>query len=138
MNTLIMLISMIISGLLSSMNIWAVTIDDMRLSMNDVYMISLMTSWMFFIMGILMSHMQYTLYGAIGIVISIYCIRIQAFITEKEFVKGMIVHHSMAVTMSERLQQKGIQNSELNQLVKTIVRTQTQEINQMKALEQKV
>ena len=44
---------MMASGLLSTMNVWVDKIDDIRFSLNDVYMTLLMTGWMFFFMGVL-------------------------------------------------------------------------------------
>jgi hypothetical protein len=41
-----MSIIMLFSGLLSTMNIWVNDISDIRLSLNDLYMIGLMTGWM--------------------------------------------------------------------------------------------
>ena len=43
---------MIIAGLLSTMNIWVDKYQDIRYSMNDVYMILLMAGWMLFFMGL--------------------------------------------------------------------------------------
>ena len=49
----IMFVIMILSGLLSTMNVWVDKIDDIRFSINDVYMILLMTGWMFLFMGLI-------------------------------------------------------------------------------------
>ena len=43
---------MILSGLLSTMNIWVDKLDDVRISVNDAYMTLLMTGWMFLFMGL--------------------------------------------------------------------------------------
>jgi len=51
-HNLVMFIIMILSGALSTMNMWVDKYDDIRFSLNDVYMIGLMTGWMFFFMGI--------------------------------------------------------------------------------------
>ena len=48
----VMFFIMILSGLLSSMNVWANDYYDMRFSINDLYMTLLMTGWMFLFMGI--------------------------------------------------------------------------------------
>ena len=40
---IVMFFIMILSGLFSTMNVWADKYDDMRLSINDAYMILLMT-----------------------------------------------------------------------------------------------
>ena len=47
----IMFFIMILSGLLSTMNMWVDKYENIRFSMNDVYMIMLMTGWMFFLWG---------------------------------------------------------------------------------------
>jgi hypothetical protein len=44
---------MILSGLLTTMNVWVDKVDDIRFSINDAYMILLMSGWMFFIMGMI-------------------------------------------------------------------------------------
>ena len=45
----VMFFIMILSGLLSTMNIWVDKVDDIRFSVNDAYMILLMTGWMFYL-----------------------------------------------------------------------------------------
>ena len=42
----VMFIIMIVSGLLSTMNVWVDKIEDIRFSLNDLYMTLLMTGWM--------------------------------------------------------------------------------------------
>ena len=42
----VMFFIMILAGLLSTMNMWADKIDDVRFSLNDFYMIGLMVGWM--------------------------------------------------------------------------------------------
>lgn len=134
-STWIMLLSMILSGIFSTMNNWAFQSDHMRFSLNDIYMITLMTSWMFVFMGIFMKHISYVVYGFLGVLVSFLCIRFQLFIDEKDFLRGMIIHHSMALTMSDRLQEKGIHHNPLAQLVNNILKTQKEEIHIMKQLE---
>ena len=48
----IMFFIMILSGLLSTMNVWVDKLDDISFSINDAYMTLLMTGWMFFFYGI--------------------------------------------------------------------------------------
>ena len=48
----IMFFIMILSGLLSTMNVWVDKLDDIRFSINDAYMILLMSGWMFLFMGL--------------------------------------------------------------------------------------
>ena len=49
---IVMFIIMIIAGLLSTMNVWIDKYQDIRYSLNDVYMILLMAGWMLFFMGL--------------------------------------------------------------------------------------
>jgi hypothetical protein len=48
-----MFLIMVFAGLLSTMNVWADKFDDIRFSLNDIYMSLLMCGWMFLFMGIL-------------------------------------------------------------------------------------
>ena len=48
----IMFFIMLLSGFLTTMNVWADSIKDVRFSLNDLYMTLLMTGWMFMFMGL--------------------------------------------------------------------------------------
>ena len=125
---------MILSGLLSTMNVWADKLDDIRFSLNDVYMILLMTGWMFFFMGLFARSWATLAFGAVLAVVSFWCIRTQFLITPTQFLAGMIPHHSMAVHMSRKLLERG--PSQLSAFAKTIVEQQKKEIAFMKAAAQ--
>ena len=45
----LMFVTMFLAGLLSTMNVWVDKYEDMRFSLNDLYMTLLMTGWMFFL-----------------------------------------------------------------------------------------
>lgn len=45
---ILMFFAMILSGVLSTMNVFVDKYDDISFSINDCYMILLMTGWMFF------------------------------------------------------------------------------------------
>lgn len=112
-----MAIIMIISGIFSTMNMWAYSFSHIRFSLNDAYMILLMTGWMLFFMGIYYQSLKYTGIGFVMVVLSIFAIRNQWFITYDEYIKGMIPHHSMALTMSKpHLQHPFAQNIFFTQL----------------------
>jgi hypothetical protein len=97
---------MVLSGLLSTMNVYADKLDDIRFSINDIYMTLLMTGWMFLFMGLIYKEISVTLIGLSLIIINIWCIRNQFLITESQYKLGMIPHHSMAVHMSKKLLEK--------------------------------
>jgi len=120
------------SGILSTMNVWAVGFSDMRTSLNDIYMASLMTGWMFLFMGLVYQETTTFIFGTILTIASIVCIRIQYGVTQDEYIKGMIPHHSMAIHMSKQLLEKP---NTINTFLEKIIATQTEEIQFMKRLQ---
>jgi hypothetical protein len=127
-HTIMMLLACIFAGFLSTMNIWVYRVSDIRLHLNDVYMVGIMTGWMFCFMGLFMGDMTYALYGLITAGIFFGLIRSQLFITEKEYMRGMIPHHSMAIMMSKKMMKKP---NNIQQLTEDIVKSQFDEINYM-------
>jgi len=125
----VMFIVMILSGLLSTMNIWIDKYDDIRFSINDLYMILLMSGWMFFFMGIFNKNVNVFIIGLILVIINIWCIRTQFLITENQYKLGMIPHHSMAIYMSKKLLEK---QNKIQEFLNNIINTQTNEIIFMK------
>jgi hypothetical protein len=123
------------------MYIWSDKISNMRVSINDIYMSSLMTAWMFLLMGIYHKIYNYILPSLIVILVTLYMIRNQSFVTPSQYIKGMIPHHSMAITMSKRLidnYSSNLENKkyiELKKLLLNIISTQEREIDTLKKLE---
>jgi hypothetical protein len=113
------------------MNIWVDSVDHIRVSLNDLYMVGLMTGWMFLFMGIYYKQFGGVLAGLFLIVLCIWAIRTQAFITQKQFIKGMIPHHSMAIHMSKQLLAK---DNTIRPLLQGIIEAQTREITFMNTL----
>ena len=134
---IIIIIIMFIAGILSSMNIWVDKLSDIRFHLNDVYMSFLMCGWSLLLMGLYYINIYLVLIGIVLTGIIIYLIRNQIFIDEKQYIKGMIPHHSMAILMSKKLLEK-INNGEIysiknvKTLVKNIINSQEDEINFMK------
>jgi hypothetical protein len=121
----IMFFIMILSGLLSTMNVWVDKVDDIRFSINDVYMTLLMTGWMFLFMGLIYQEISVFFIGLSLIICNIWCIRNQFLITERQYKLGMIPHHSMAVHMSKKLLEK---ENNISPFIKNIIKTQEEEI----------
>ena len=140
-NNISMIIIMLLSGLFSSMYIWSYRFSDMRISINDLYMSILMTGWMFLLMGLYYKMYKYILPSLIVVIITIYLIRNQSFISPTQYIKGMIPHHSMAITMSQKLLDNYSVNLEdkkyieLKKLLINIISTQEKEIKILRALE---
>lgn len=121
----IMFVIMILSGVLSTMNVWVDKVDDIRFSLNDVYMILLMTGWMFLFMGLVYQELSVIFIGLSLVIANIWCIRTQFLITETQYKLGMIPHHSMAVHMSKKLLEK---ENNISTFVQNIIQTQEHEI----------
>jgi uncharacterized protein (DUF305 family) len=120
---------MVLSGALSTMNIWVEKIEDIRYSLNDLYMILLMSGWMFLFMGLYYKEMLPTFLGGVLAAGSFLAIRTQYGVSEADYVRGMIPHHSMAVHMSNELLKK---KHTLTKFLQNIVTTQRREIDYMK------
>jgi hypothetical protein len=59
------------------------------------------------------------------------CIRQQTAVTDEQFLKSMIPHHAGAILMCE---QAPLQDAEIKELCTKIISSQQSEINQMKAI----
>ena len=131
----VMFCIMILSGLLSTMNVWVDKLDDIRFSVNDAYMSLLMTGWMFLFMGLIYQERKVFFIGLLMVIINIWCIRSQFLVSETQYKLGMIPHHSMAVHMSKKLleRENDINNiNDISSLAKSIITNQENEIVFMK------
>ncbi len=126
---LLMFLIMVASGTLSTMSVWADKWSDIRFSLNDTYMILLMSGWMLFFMGLIAGDRMPTLLGGALVFTALLVIRTQLFVTQDQYLAGMIPHHSMAVHMSRKLLQKP---NTIAPFLEQIINTQEKEINFMK------
>jgi hypothetical protein len=131
-----MIIIMLVSGVLSSMWVWADKVSDIRLSLNDIYMILLMNGFMIFFMSLLDKQYAWVVGSALCVFIALWLIRTQKFISKTQYFQGMIPHHSMAVHMSKRLLENDALTNEQKQFVNNIIQTQAQEIEWMRRMQQ--
>ena len=125
----IMFFIMIFSAMLSTMNVWVDKYQDIRFSINDVYMAFLMGGWMLLFMGLLNKDPKIVFLGFLIVAINIGFIRTQFLVTEEQYKLGMIPHHSMAVHMSKKLLEK---NNNIPDFLKNVITTQESEIQFMK------
>ena len=128
-----MILIMVVSGVLSSMWVWADKVSDIRLSLNDIYMILLMNAFMVFFMSVLDKQYVWVAGSAIIVLSVLWLIRTQTFISKTQYFQGMIPHHSMAVHMSKRLLEKDGLTNEQKQFVNNIIQTQAREIEWMQS-----
>lgn len=126
---LIMFFIMILSALLSTMNVWVDKYQDIRFSINDIYMAFLMGGWMLLFMGLLNKDPKIVILGFLIVVINIGFIRSQFLVNEEQYKLGMIPHHSMAVHMSKKLLEK---NNNIPDFLKNVITAQESEIQFMK------
>ena len=106
---------------------------------NQIYMAALMTSSMVLIELPLMASMYKSkklnlVIIAAGIVLLIgswFAIRQQTAISDRQFLRSMIPHHAGAILMCR---EATIQNAEIKNLCGTIEAGQQQEVDQMKAI----
>lgn len=132
MNHTSMFFAMILSGVLSTMNIWTDNINNIRFSANDAYMVLLMTGWMFLFMGIFNKDLQTFGVGLALVIVNFVGIRKQLFVTPSQYKLGMIPHHSMAIHMSKKLLERN-PSPELAEFARNIIKTQDAEISFMKS-----
>lgn len=135
----VMFIIMMISALLSTMNIYVDKISDMRLTINDIYMALLMSGWMTLFMGMYYQNVLYMFIGGFIVSLSLFFIRNQVLISNKQYLSSMIPHHSMALHLTKKQLDENI---ELPLLFRTltagIIEAQEKEIQIMKYLEDKL
>lgn len=113
--------------------------ENVLLNLNNFYMAAVMTSPMLIIEGFLMGAMYESkralvavmTVSAVALVVFFVAIRQQTLIGNKEFIRSMIPHHSGAILMCE---QASIEDTELRTLCDEIIVAQQTEIDQMKAI----
>jgi uncharacterized protein (DUF305 family) len=115
------------------------TLGDVYNSLNQVYMAGLMTAPMVVIELLLMSGMYknkklnalLSTGGCVAGIAFFLFIRQQTAISDRQFLRSMIPHHSGAILMCN---EASLQDQRLLELCKTIVTGQQQEIDQMRAI----
>jgi uncharacterized protein (DUF305 family) len=114
-------------------------ISDIYLSLTRTYMALLMTAPMALLMLGMMRSM-YTLkkLNLLVIIVSIAiftfaltALRSQAFVSDAQYIKAMIPHHSSAIMTSKNV---NIKDSELRRLSDSIIKSQEREIQHMKKI----
>lgn len=137
----IQFIIMIIVGILfNPMNILSYRINDLYLSLTLFYGGILMASNMIWAHEIIhylsMGHFNANIF-IIGIIMSVAAslllLRKQLWVSDNQWLKRMISHHSTALTTSKIIKKK-TKNDALRKLAKDIIDTQEKEIKLMKSL----
>lgn len=113
--------------------------DHVYLNLNRLYMALLMVSPMALVMLGFMSGMYKnkklnSVLVAVSIIVfasTLFMLRKQALVDDKQFLKSMIPHHSSAILVS---QQATIKDPEVKRLTEQIIASQEKEIAEMKAI----
>tara|TARA_Y100000816_G_C26043180_1_gene546491 strand:- start:697 stop:1131 length:435 start_codon:yes stop_codon:yes gene_type:complete len=138
---LIMFVVMVIVGVLfNPMNILAYRFNDLYLSLTLFYGGLLMASNMIWAHEIVhyfsMGHFNILVFSVgviLSVLISLYLLRDQFMVNDKEWLKRMISHHSTAITTSEKIYNR-TNNRSIKKLARDIIDTQEREITLMKSL----
>jgi hypothetical protein len=140
-NQFIMFIVMVIIGMMfNPMNVLAYRFSDLYVSLTLFYGGLLMASNMMWAHEIVhylsMGHFNGLIFS-IGIIlaisITILLLRKQFLVTDKQWLRRMISHHSTALTTSHNIYNK-TNNPKLKKLAKEIIDTQEKEIELMKSM----
>lgn len=140
-NQIIMFVIMTITGILfNPMNVLAYRISDLYISTTLIYGGLLMASNMIWAHEIYhyfsMSHFNVVIFMS-GIILSLsvagLLLRKQLNISDKQWLKRMISHHSTALTTSHKIYNRS-NNPKVKKLAKEIIETQEREIKLMKSM----
>lgn len=115
------------------------SLSHFRLNLNNLYMTLMMVTPMAPLMLVLMRHMYPSkriniVVSATAIVVfalSFWGMRTQMAVSDEEFLRSMIPHHSGAILMCR---EAAIADPEVRQLCRDIVESQEREITQMEAI----
>ena len=137
----IMFITMIIVGILfNPMNILAYRVSDIYLALTLFYGGLLMASNMMWAHEIVhyisMGHFNINVFITgivLSIMVSILLLREQYMVSDKEWLKRMISHHSTALTTSHKIKER-TKDKKIKRLAEEIIETQEKEIKIMKSL----
>jgi hypothetical protein len=115
------------------------TLSDITNNIGKAYMATIMALFMI-LLEVMMHDHQYSVFSLhfyVGIVVAltifIYLYRKQVAIKDKQYLEGMIEHHSMALLTSEEILKK-TDNYDIAKLAKNIIQTQTDELRTMREL----
>ena len=137
---IIQFITMVIVGILfNPMNMLAYRFNDLYLSLTLFYGGLLMASNMIWSHEVVhyfsMGHFNIKIF-IIGIILSGICVlllRNQFLVSDKEWLKRMISHHSTALTTSHKIK-KNTKDKKIKELSNDIIKVQENEITLMKSL----
>ena len=126
MSTSMMFISMFIIQYVFMSYIMTNQVDNITNSLGKLYISTIMG----LLMIIIMDYRNIHIYGLL-LILCIYLYRIQFGINDKNYIKEMIEHHSMALLTSKQIIKK-TGNSYVADIAQRIINTQESEIQEMR------
>jgi Kef-type K+ transport system membrane component KefB len=115
------------------------SVENITNSLGKIYLSIIMGLYMI-VLEIMMHDHQYSVFSMkyyiiIGCLLGffIYLYRVQKYITDKEYLKEMIEHHSMALLTSNKILEK-TDDYNVSKLAKNIIQKQEDEIRDMKEI----
>lgn len=119
------------------------SLTDITNNIGKAYMATIMALFMILLEVMMYDH-QYSVFSLhfyfgifIALTLFIYLYRKQVLIKDKQYLEGMIEHHSMALLTSEEILKK-TDNYDIAKLAKNIIQTQTDELRTMRELVDKM
>lgn len=118
--------------------LWLITFSNVYSNVNQFYMAGLMTMPMI-VIEVLLMRMTYMNKKLNAVIISLscialiafyLCIRVQAGVTDKQFLNGTIPHHAAAILMSKK---SASEDPDIQKLQQEIISSQQEEMKLMKA-----
>ena len=138
--TIQFLVMILVGMLFNPMNLLAYRLDDLYISLTLFYGGIAMASNMIWAHEIIHYFVQgkfniyLFLFGiSLTIIITIYLLRNQFLVNDKQYLRRMISHHSTALTTSHHIYSR-TNNPRIKQLAGDIIKTQEREISLMKSL----
>lgn len=102
-------------------------------SLNKFYNATFMASSMVLLETLMHSSINVLILSLIGMLIMYIMVKSQLFINEKQYLKDMVEHHSMAILTSTKLLEKEI-SIDVKKLASNILQTQEEEVSLMQKL----
>ena len=137
MSNSMMFINMVIIQFIGMSYVMTNRVTDINSSLGKLYMSIIMGLFMV-ILEVIMHDHQYSVVSLptyiiliLALALFIYLYRQQIAITDKQYLEGMIEHHSMGIFTSEEILKK-TDNYDVAKIAKNIIQTQNDEIKEMR------
>ena len=115
----------IISAIITTISL---SLNNLQLTINTIYIILLTTSWSVFLMSILHNRKNYFMVGILGLIVSYYAIQKQLFIDKGELYKDIINTHVKSLEMSKSVSHNGDLHYNEKQNIKDLIKEEEEHL----------